>query len=86
MTHAMLFAGVNLDETGAPNRWKVENSWGDKAGNKGWYIMDDKWFDLFNYQAVVHRKYLDGSVLENWIQKPIVLKPWDPMGSLAKMR
>jgi bleomycin hydrolase len=23
MTHAMLFAGVNLDETGTPNRWKV---------------------------------------------------------------
>jgi len=86
LTHAMLFVGVNLDETGVPNRWKVENSWGEKTGNKGWYIMDDKWFDLFTYQAVIHRKYLCVSVLANWSQNPIVLKPWDPMGTLAKMR
>ena len=26
--HAMTFTGVNLDEDGKPNRWKVENSWG----------------------------------------------------------
>ena len=86
MTHAMLFAGVNLDEEGKPNRWKVENSWGDKAGNKGWYIMDDEWFDLFNYQAVVHKKYLEPDALENWKKEPVVLKPWDPMGSLALMK
>ena len=30
MTHAMVFLGVNLVD-GKPNRWKVENSWGDKA-------------------------------------------------------
>ena len=28
MTHAMVFQGVNLDENGKPNRWRVENSWG----------------------------------------------------------
>ena len=27
MTHAMVFQGVNLDENGKPNRWRVENSW-----------------------------------------------------------
>ncbi|MDR1531236.1 MAG: C1 family peptidase [Clostridiales bacterium] len=86
MTHAMIFAGVNLDDQGRPLRWKVENSWGDKKGSEGWYIMDDKWFDLFNYQVVINKRYLDAETLENWRLEPIILMPWDPMGSLAYMR
>ena len=27
-------SGVNLDEEGKPNRWRVENSWGDAPGKK----------------------------------------------------
>ena len=38
MTHAMVFQGVNLDEEGKPNRWRVENSWGDAPGKKGYYV------------------------------------------------
>lgn len=26
MTHAMVFQGVNLDENGNPNRWRVETA------------------------------------------------------------
>jgi bleomycin hydrolase len=37
--HAMTFTGVNLDEDGKPNRWKVENSWGKDAGKDGYYVM-----------------------------------------------
>ena len=82
MTHAMVFLGVNLVD-GKPNRWKVENSWGDKAGQDGYFIMTDDWFDEFNYQIVVNKKYLSGEQKELFEQEPIVLKPWDPMGSLA---
>ena len=32
LTHAMVFLGVNLDDEGKPNRWKVENSWSDERG------------------------------------------------------
>lgn len=36
MTHAMLLTGVHLDEaTGKPVRWRVENSWGVDACDKG---------------------------------------------------
>ena len=35
MTHAMVFQGVNLDESGKPTRWRVENSWGKDAGVDG---------------------------------------------------
>lgn len=82
MTHAMVFTGVNLVD-GKPNRWKVENSWGDKSGKDGWYLMSDEWFDKYMYQVVVNKKYLTKQQLANLEQEPIELKPWDPMGSLA---
>jgi len=82
MTHAMVFLGVNLVD-GKPNRWKVENSWGDKAGQDGYYIMSDEWFGQYNYQIVVNRKYLSKEQSDMFDQDPILLKPWDPMGSLA---
>lgn len=83
MTHAMVFLGVNLDEEGRPNRWRVENSWGEKAGEKGYYVMSDRWFDEFMYQIVVNRKYLPEEYLKEYESEPIMLEPWDPMGSLA---
>ena len=49
MTHAMLFTGVDLDLNGNPVKWRVENSWGDRNGEKGFYIMSDKWFDEYLY-------------------------------------
>ncbi len=82
MSHAMVFQGVNLVD-GKPNRWKVENSWSDKAGQKGYFIMSDDWFDEYNYQVVVNKKYLTAAQRKAFQQAPIVLKPWDPMGSLA---
>lgn len=83
MTHAMVLSGVNLDEEGKPNKWRVENSWGDKPGKKGYYVMSDSWFDEYTYQVVVNKKYLSAEQLEMLAKEPIVLKPWDPMGSLA---
>ena len=83
MTHAMVFQGVNLDENGNPNRWRVENSWGDEPGKKGYYVMSDRWFDEYNYQVVVNKKYLSREALEAYESEPVMLKPWDPMGSLA---
>ena len=83
MTHAMVLVGVNLVD-GKPNRWKVENSWGDKNGNKGYFVMSDTWFDQYVYQIVIDKKHLTKDQLKAWETKPIELKPWDPMGSLAK--
>jgi bleomycin hydrolase len=82
MTHAMVLLGVNLID-GKPNRWKVENSWGKKSGQSGYYIMTDDWFSEYNYQVVIHKKYLSSKQAKAWEQEPIALKPWDPMGSLA---
>ena len=83
MTQAMVFMGVNNTDDGTPNRWKVENSWGKKTGNDGFYVMSDKWFEEYTYQVVVHKKYLSKKLLKALELEPIVLDPWDPMGSLA---
>ena len=82
MNHAMVLTGVNLDEAGKPTRWKIENSWGDKNGEKGYYVCSDSWFDQYVFQAAVEREYL-GSLADLAAQEPIVLEPWDPMGTLA---
>ena len=85
MTHAMLFTGVDLDSKGKPTKWRVENSWGDKGGDKGYHIMTDKWFDNYNYEVVVHKSCLPDDLVEIFeTSEPIPLKPWDPMGALAK--
>lgn len=83
MNHAMVITGVNLDENGNPTRWKIENSWSDEKGNKGYYVMSDSWFDRYVYQAVVDKKYLKPEQLEAFRSESIHLSPWDPMGSLA---
>lgn len=82
MNHAMVFTGVNLVDN-KPNRWKIENSWGEKSGIKGFYICSDTWFDQYVYEAVVEKKYLNKKQLAALKKKPIVLDPWDPFGSLA---
>ena len=83
MDHAMTLQGVNLDENGKPNRWRIENSWGDEAGRDGFYVMSDRWFEEYTYQIVVNRKYLPEEALAAYDSEPILLAPWDPMGSLA---
>ena len=82
MTHAMVFTGVNLVD-GKPNRYKVENSWGKEPGYDGFFAMDDEWFNEYVYQIVIDKKYLTKEELEAYNSDPIVLEPWDPMGSLA---
>ncbi len=83
MTHAMTFQGVDFDENGAPSRWRVENSWGKDSGHDGYLVMTDEWFDEYVYQVVVHKKYLTAEQIAAYDSEPIVLEPWDPMGSLA---
>lgn len=84
MTHAMVLTAVHLDEaTGNPIRWRVQNSWGEEPGQKGWFVMTDKWMDEFVYQVVVDPRFVPRDVREVLGQQPLVLPLWDPMGALA---
>jgi len=86
MTHAMVLTGVDLDDKGRSRRWKVENSWGDKVGEKGYFVMGDRWFDEYMFEVVIDRRHLPKRVLQALATEPVVLPPWDPMGSLARGR
>lgn len=86
MTHAMVFEGVRLDADGNPTLWKVENSWGADHARDGFDTLSDAWFDEYVYQVVVDKKYLTPEQLAALEAEPIVLAPWDPMGSLARIR
>lgn len=83
MNHAMLIVGVDLDEQGRPLAWKIENSWGEKTGDKGYFYMSESWFKTFVYQAVVDKAFLTEQEKEAASKEPTHLNPWDPMGTLA---
>ncbi|KAF2830888.1 bleomycin hydrolase [Ophiobolus disseminans] len=82
MTHAMVLTAVHLDD-GKPVRWRVENSWSDRVGDKGYFVMSDAWMDEFVYQAVVDPSVVSSTVKKVLEQKPKMLELWDPMGALA---
>ena len=84
MTHAMLFTGVDVVD-GEARRWRVENSWGDKkSGIKGFYTMNDSWFDEYMFEIAAPSSYLTDEMRAALSKEPHVLSPWDPMGSLAR--
>jgi bleomycin hydrolase len=82
MTHAMVLTGVDLID-GQAKKWKVENSWGEKVGEKGFFEMSDEWMDEYTYQIVVRKEFLTPEQLAAFEAEPTVLAPWDPMGALA---
>ncbi len=82
MTHAMLFTGVDVVD-GKPRRWRVENSWDDKVGQKGFFLMNDSWFAEYMFEIAAPRSYLPQDLQDALSLEPIILPPWDPMGSLA---
>ena len=82
MTHAMLLTGVDIKKRNS-TKWKIENSWGTKSGNKGYMMMTDEWFEEYTYEIVVDKKYISKGILKYLDMEPIALAPWDPMGALA---
>lgn len=82
MTHAMVLTGVDLVDD-KPTKWKVENSWGDKVGTEGFFVMSNDWMEEYCYQVVVNKKFLPKELQEVLKEDAKVLAPWDPMGALA---
>lgn len=78
VTHAMTITGVDLIKD-KPTQWKVENSWGENRGLKGFYTMSNDWFNEYGYVVVIRRDLLDDT-LKEVLEKPSKLIPqWDPL-------
>ena len=75
LTHAMCLTGVDLVD-GVPRRWRVENSWGDKPGDKGFHTMSDSWFDEYVFEVVVRASRLPEEVRR---------RPWRPSPSCCQL-
>lgn len=81
--HGMVFVGVDT-ANGTPTKWLIENSWGTSAGDKGYWYMDDDWFNEYVYVAAVDKKYLSKDDADLLKQKPIRLPMWDPFWMAIK--
>jgi len=78
VSHAMTLTGVDLVD-GEPTKWKVENSWGEKVGADGYFVMSDQWFDDYVYHVVIKRDLLSPELQQVLQSKPTELAPWDSM-------
>ncbi|XP_076231536.1 bleomycin hydrolase isoform X2 [Calliopsis andreniformis] len=83
MVHAMAFTAVSIDNEGKIKKFRVENSWGDENGQKGYQLLTAEWFSEFVFEAVIDKKLVPADVMDVFKQEPIVLPAWDPMGTLA---
>jgi bleomycin hydrolase len=84
-THNMVFTGIDL-EGGKVRKWLVENSWGDKKGKQGYFLMLDEWFDQYVQVVVLRKEYIPREILALFETTAEVLPPWDPMVSSARIR
>lgn len=76
-THAMILVGVSFDPNGKPCRWKIENSWGDDVGNKGYFVCSEKYFREYVYEAIIHKKHLNEHQLAVLASEPIEINAWE---------
>lgn len=77
--HAVLVVGADAPH-GVARWYKVENSWGDKLGNKGFWAMSSAWADEYMTCAVIRRDLLPDEIAKTLEQKPIEIDPWDDYG------
>ncbi|RBP97612.1 aminopeptidase [Bifidobacterium aemilianum] len=84
MNHAMAFAGVDVAADGTTTRrWRVENSWGSKVADKGYFTMSDDWFSEYVYEVAVPKSMLPEEYRKALEEPAQMLPAWDPMGALA---
>lgn len=76
-THAMLLTGVHFDGDGRPDRWKIENSWGQDVGDKGYFVCSEAYFREYVYEAVIDRRHFSPAQLAMLEKEPVVINAWD---------
>lgn len=73
--HSMVITGVNTNRK--EKIWKLENSWGDKEGNNGYFVAEEKFIKNYMISAVINKKYLTYEELDLLDYEPIEVSKWD---------
>ncbi|UCG62755.1 MAG: hypothetical protein JSV52_05585 [Candidatus Zixiibacteriota bacterium] len=76
--HAMTIVGVDTAATGEPVKWLVQNSWGTKPGDGGYWYMYDNWFDEYVLAVVVQEDMLSEEDERKLDQIPVKISDWEP--------
>ncbi len=76
--HAMVLTGVDTTDAGIPDKWLVENSWGTKRGDKGFWYMYPDWFDQYVLMIVLDKSLLSQDDQKKFTQKPHKIADWEP--------
>jgi bleomycin hydrolase len=75
----MVISGVHIDPvTGKPVRYRVENSWGDSAGEKGWFVMTDEWFSQYVSYRVITAPWVGLTLGYRYVYQVVVPKALAP--------
>ena len=62
--HAMVIVGAQV-ENNKPIRWKVQNSFGEENNQRGYFVMNDNYFDEYAVMFGIDKKYIDKMNIEN---------------------
>ncbi len=77
--HAMVLVGMDTTQSGTPQKWLVENSWGTDSGDAGYYTMSDSWFDRYVFNVILPKQYIPEDKLRLLDRKAKQIPSWDPM-------
>lgn len=72
--HAMVLHGFSHD------KWKIQNSWGKRGVNNGYYISDNIWIKEYVYQMIIPKKV--AKTIPTQTTNPKKLPLFDPFGIL----
>lgn len=86
VSHAMVIKGFNQDKKQKyPDKYLVENSWGETTGENGNFVMSNEWFDDNVYMLVIDKNLISKDILYKANKSETIKLPfWSPFGKLLR--